>query len=73
LSAKEQLTQLIADMPEWMAEHALNLLNSFIMSVAEAADDEFCIKMVDNGLADPEDGEWVPIEEVAAQLGVELE
>ena len=73
MSYKEQLMQLVNDLPEWLAANALTVLQVFVRSVAEAADDEFCIKLLDNGLADAdEDDEAIPKNELAARWGIEF-
>jgi len=73
MSQKEQLVQLVNDLPEWLAANALIVLQVFVRSVAEAADDEFCIKLLDNGPADEnEDDEAIPINELAAWWGIEF-
>jgi len=71
MSVKEQLSQLIDDMPEWLAANALTVLQVFVRSVAEAADDEFCIKLLDNGLMDADDDDEIPVNELAERWGFE--
>jgi len=49
------------------------LLMLYRLLYEEAEDDQFCNALYERYLADPDKGEGVPIEVVAARLGVVLE
>ena len=71
MSHKEQLMKAADLVPEEQASAALLLLYRFLLE--EAEDDAFCEQMLRSALADPDQGEGVPIEELAARYGVVLE
>jgi len=71
MSYSEQLVQVAGVVPEKLAAAALLVLYRFLYE--EAEDEQFCNALYERYLADPDKGEGVPIEEVAARLGVVLE
>ena len=69
MSHKEQLLQLATTVPEQQAAQAYLMLQAFLNVLDEAEDDAFCLALNERYLANPDKGEGVPIEELAARLG----
>ena len=74
MSHKEQLVQLVSDVPERQAAMIYFMVQNYLNALEDAEDNAFCLALDDAYEADPDNnGEGVPIEELAARLGVALE
>ena len=69
MSSSERLVQLAQEVPEQQATIIFFMIKNYL----ESLDDAFCLTLDDAYEADPEKGGGVPIEELAARLGVVLE
>ena len=72
MSNRERLVELAADVPEPMAAFAFYLLKHYLDAADEALDDEFCKRLVEEALADPERNDLVEFDEACRLAGVIL-
>jgi len=72
MSYQERIVQLTTKMPDYTAAIVFFLIENYL-TAEKAADDAFCNAMYERYLANPDKGEGVPIEVIAARLGVVLE
>ena len=70
MSNRERLAQTVQGMTEEEAAFYLAWLIKIMRDMEEVRDDAFCLALNERYLANPDKGEGVPIEEVAARLGV---
>jgi len=73
LSYQDQIVQLATDMPDSFAAVVFYLIKNYLDAAEKADDDAFCNSLYERYLANPDKGEGVPIEVIAARLGVVLE
>jgi len=72
MSNKERLVGLAADVPESMAAFAFYLLKHYLDAAEEALDDDFCRRLVEESLTDPDKDDLVDFEEACSLAGVTL-
>ena len=75
MSAKEQLVQVVADVPERQAEYVLFMTHALLKMLndaEEAADEAFCIALDDAFEENPDKGELIDFEVACKLLGVQL-
>jgi len=73
VSYQEQIVQMATDMPDNFAAVVFYIIKNYLEAAEKAADDAFCNALYERYLANPDKGEGIPIEEIAARLGVVLE
>lgn len=70
MSDKERCIELLDSVPEFKLGYVLAYLQG--LTADEAADDAFCEALYREYEADPDKGDAIPVEEFAAQLGIQL-
>lgn len=70
MSEREMCAQLLNFVPDFKLRYVLAYLQG--LTADEMDDDAFCEQLYQEYLADPEKGQAMSLEDVAAQLGVAL-
>ena len=70
MSERERAVQMVNDIPEYKLGYVLAYLQGLMAD--EAEDDAFCESLYQDYLNDPDNGDFISLEEAAKMCGVDL-